>query len=98
MNGAVMRENVVTIESTSGENISEEAVREELSCILWRAQCLFNRSALAVFFAAREWQRLQLLAARVLLEAFTEHYRSTLVCDRRSFYAAEADKRKKWLH
>jgi hypothetical protein len=73
-----MRENVVTSEYTRRENISEEAVREELSCILWRAQRLLGRSALAVFFAAREWQRLQLLAARVLLEAFTEHYRSTL--------------------
>jgi hypothetical protein len=31
MNGAVMRENVVTNESTSGENISEEAIREALS-------------------------------------------------------------------
>jgi hypothetical protein len=34
MNGAVMRENVVTSESTSGENISEEAIREPLSRIL----------------------------------------------------------------
>ena len=29
-----MRENVVTSESTSAENISEEAIREALSCIL----------------------------------------------------------------
>jgi hypothetical protein len=35
MNGAVMRENVVTSESTSGENVSEEeAIREALSRIL----------------------------------------------------------------
>jgi len=31
MNGAVMRANVVTSEFTSGENISEEAIREALS-------------------------------------------------------------------
>jgi hypothetical protein len=34
MNGAVMRENVVTSESTSGENVSDEAIREALSRIL----------------------------------------------------------------
>jgi hypothetical protein len=34
MNAAVMRENVVTSESTNEENISEEAMREALSHIL----------------------------------------------------------------
>jgi hypothetical protein len=34
MNGAVMKENLVISESTSGEKISEEAIREALSRIL----------------------------------------------------------------
>jgi hypothetical protein len=34
MNGAVMRKNLVISESTNGEKISEEAIREALSRIL----------------------------------------------------------------
>jgi hypothetical protein len=52
MNGAVMRENVVPSESTSGENISEEAIREALSPF-WRALCSFSRTGLAGFFASQ---------------------------------------------
>src|SRR5258708_38572149 len=42
MNGAVMRENLVISESTSGEKISEKAIREALSRILESA--LFAQS------------------------------------------------------